>query len=75
MVQHKEGVITGMSIEKKINVVVNGQTIEATAFTTNPARASLQGPVSEDYVEALIRGATQSGLPASYIESIPSRAK
>ena len=75
VVQHKEGVITGMSIEKKIKVNCNGTEFEAIAFTTTPARASLEGPVSERYVEALTRGAGLCGLPSSYIEKIRSRSR
>lgn len=75
VVQHKEGVITGMSIEKNITVTVDGKPIQAIAFTTSPSRASLEGPISEDYVEALVRGAKQSGLPEDYINTLPSRAR
>jgi len=67
VVQHKEGVITGMSIERPITVIVDGKEIQATAFTTTPSRARTDGEISADYVEALIRGAEQSGLPAEYI--------
>lgn len=75
VVQHKEGVVTGMSIERTVKVKVGDQIIEAIAFTTSPARASQLGPVSEAYVEALVRGATQAGLPADYIASLPLRAQ
>ena len=67
VVQHKEGVVTGMSIERPIKVIVDGQEIEATAFTTSPQRASVEGPISERYIQALISGAKQAGLPADYI--------
>jgi hypothetical protein len=70
VVQHKEGVITGMSIEKKIQVSVDGKTLEATAFTTTPQRASLEGPISQDYIQALVRGAKQSHLPEDYIQRL-----
>lgn len=70
VVQHKEGVVTGMSIERPITLQVNGKTVEAIAFTTTPARASTLGPVSTDYVEAIARGAALAGLPADYIEQI-----
>ena len=75
VVQHKEGVVTGMSVEKVITVNVEGQNFEAIAFTTAPSRVSLQGTVSEAYLEALIRGAEQSGLPLDYIQSINGKAK
>ena len=74
VVQHKEGVVTGMSVERKIPVVVNEKVLEATVFVTNPERASLLGPVSERYVQALIKGATQSGLPQDYIASLSKKA-
>lgn len=74
VVQHKEGVITGMSIEIPIEVTVDGKTLNAIAFTTNPQRASTQGAVSKNYLEALIRGATAAGLPQSYIDSLSTKA-
>jgi len=75
VVQHKEGVITGMSIERKIPITVAGQVVEATAFTTSPERASLQGPVSERYILALVDGATQAQLPGQYVQSLRGKAK
>jgi gamma-glutamylcyclotransferase len=74
VVQHKEGVVTGMSVEIKIKVEADGKEFEATAFVTSPQRASTEGPVSERYVAALIDGAQQAGLPAEYIQSLPSKA-
>jgi hypothetical protein len=74
VIQHKEGVVTGMSVERLIKVTAGGKEIEATAFTTSPQRVSLTGPVSERYIEALISGATQSGLPEAYIASLKAKA-
>jgi len=70
VVQHKEGVVSGMSIEQTIKVLVDGKEYEATAFTTAPHRASLDGSISSRYLEALVRGAEQSGLPNNYIERL-----
>lgn len=75
VVQHKEGVITGMSIEVPVKVWVNGKCLEALAFTTSPQRASIMGDVSSEYVEALVRGASQSGLPQDYIKSLTTRGQ
>ncbi len=72
IVQHKEGAVTGMCIERPIQVLVDGKTIEATAFTTSPQRASDLGPISAGFVEALVRGAEQSGLPQDYIQKLKS---
>ncbi len=74
VVQHKEGVVTGMSIERNIRVTVNDKEIEATAFTTSPERASTDGPISTRYIEALVRGAELSGLPAEYVKQLRSKA-
>jgi hypothetical protein len=67
IVQHKEGAITGMCVERPVWVVADGARLEATAFTTNPERASLEGPVSARFVEALVRGARAAGLPRDYL--------
>lgn len=74
IVQHKEGGVTGMSIEIPIQVTVDGKLVEATAFTTTPARASTQGAISPRYIEALVRGAKQAGLPADYIQRLSQTA-
>ena len=74
VVQHKEGVVTGMAVELPVKVEVDGNVFEATAFVTSPVRKNLTGPISERYVEALIHGARQSGLPEDYVNSIRSRA-
>jgi len=74
IIQHKEGVVTGMSIERSIKVTVDGKEFEATAFVTSPQRVSIEGPVSDRFVEALISGAKQARLPESYIISLRSKA-
>jgi hypothetical protein len=70
IVQHKEGFVTGMCVERPVRVRVDGQEVEATAFVTNPRRASLDGPVSPRFVEALVRGAQAAGLPSDYVERL-----
>lgn len=75
VVQHKEGFVTGMSVERVVKVKSGDTHIEAIAFTTSPSRASLSGPVSEEYLTALTRGARQAQLPEEYIASLSERAK
>lgn len=75
IIQHKEGVVTGMSVETTLRVLVDGQEFEATAFVTAPNRRSLDGPVSDRYLEALARGARASGLPEEYVASLPVKAQ
>jgi gamma-glutamylcyclotransferase len=70
IVQHKEGVITGMCLERPVRVRAGGEVVEATAFSTRPERASLDGPVSARFVEALVRGARGAGLPEGFIERL-----
>ena len=70
IVQHKEGAITGMCVERAVWVLAGGERLEATAFTTRPERASLEGPVSPRFVEALVRGARAAGLPQAYVERL-----
>jgi hypothetical protein len=70
IVQHKEGFVTGMCIERPVRVRVDGKEVEATAFTTSPRRASKDGPISPRFIEALVRGAESAGLPAAYLERL-----
>jgi len=71
IVEHKEGAVTGMSVPRTVRVkTAGGEVVEATAFTTRPDRASLEGPVSAAFVEALLRGAQAAGLPADYLDRI-----
>jgi gamma-glutamylcyclotransferase len=70
IIQHKEGAVTGMSVERSVRVRSDGKELTATAFTTHPERATQVGPVSASFVEALARGAEAAGLPSDYIERI-----
>lgn len=71
IVQHKEGAVTGMCVEREVEVQLDGgETLKATAFTTAPGRRSSDGPVSARFVEALKRGAASAGLPQSYLETL-----
>lgn len=72
IIQHKEGAVTGMCVEREVTVRVDGQEVKATAFTTNPQRKSTEGPISPRFVEALVRGARSSGLPADYVNRLES---
>jgi hypothetical protein len=72
IVQHKEGFVTGMCIERKVQVTVDGKVIEATAFTTAPNRANQSGEISQDFISALIRGAQQAKLPSEYMSKLAS---
>jgi hypothetical protein len=70
IVQHKEGAITGMCVEREVRVRTPAGERTATAFTTAPARRSLEGPVSPRFTEALVRGARAAGLPEEWIGAL-----
>lgn len=76
IIQHKEGVVTGMCVERPVRVkLADGRELDAIAFTTNPQRATGDGPVSARFVEALTRGATAAKLPAEWVASLASLAR
>ena len=75
IIQHKEGAVTGMCVERSVRVRVGGEITDAVAFTTRPDRASGEGPVSARFVEALVRGARSAGLPAAQVERIEAAAR
>jgi len=75
VIQHKEGVVTGMSVEREVKVRAGGKELTATAFTTAPSRKSDQGPISTRFVDALERGARAAGLPEAYVGGLRGGAK
>ncbi len=75
IIQHKEGAVTGMCVEREVRVRVDGRELQATAFTTRPDRATRDGPISTRFVEALLRGAEAAGLPKPYLDQIRSGAR
>jgi hypothetical protein len=74
VIQHKEGAVTGMCVEKTVSVKVGNETLQATAFATNPARQSSDGPVSPQFLEALVRGAKSAGLPEAWVAKLSKSA-
>jgi gamma-glutamylcyclotransferase len=70
IIQHKEGLVTKMCVERTVRVRAGGRELEATAFTTAANRQSKEGHISSRFVDALVRGATAAGLPASWVASL-----
>lgn len=70
VIQHKEGAVTGMCIEREVRVRVNGAEVAATAFVTAPTRRSTTGPVSAAFLEALLRGFGDAALPDEYVREV-----
>lgn len=70
IIQHKEGFVTQMCIERPVRVRTPSGEQSATAFTTAPERKSAEGPVSGRFVDALVRGASAAGLPEAWIASL-----
>ena len=76
IIQHKEGAVTGMCVERPVQVKLGDDlVVDATAFTTNPTRASTDGPVSERFIEAITRGAQAAKLPADWSATIRALAR
>ena len=65
IIQHKEGAVTSMSVERPVRVRVEGQVLQAAAFVTSPKRASTEGPISQRFIEALVRGAQSAAQDLS----------
>jgi len=70
ILQHKEGAVTRMCVEREVRVRTGAAERTAMAFTTAPGRKSLEGPVSSRFVDALVRGARAAGLPAEWISAL-----
>jgi gamma-glutamylcyclotransferase len=74
IIQHKEGLVTNMCVERVVRVRTGGREFEATAFTTAANRRSKEGPISARFVDALVRGAEAAGLPAPWVASLRKSA-
>jgi gamma-glutamylcyclotransferase len=70
IIQHKEGLVTNMCVERTVRVRTSRGEVEATAFTTAANRKSAEGPISARFVEALARGAEAAGLPAAWVATL-----
>lgn len=71
IIEHKEGVITGVSVAIPVVVTkADGQAVHATAFTTNPARISKEGPISDRYLSTWTAGARSAGIPEEFIKGV-----
>jgi hypothetical protein len=70
IIQHKEGFVTHMCVERPVRVRTHGKEFEATAFATAPNRKSSDGPVSARFIEALVRGAESAKLPPAWVASL-----
>ncbi len=75
IIQHKEGAVTGMCVERAVQVKIGDKLVDAIAFTTNPQRASTEGPVSDRFVEAITRGAQAARLPAEWLAKVRALAR
>lgn len=74
IVQKVEGGRSGNFQELNVRVKVDGKVIQAVALGAAPERATTSGPVSEDYANALARGAEAAGLPRAYSEKLKAEA-
>ena len=70
IIQHKEGAVTGMCVERAVRLRAGGREVQGIAFVTSPSRVAMDGPVSPRFVEALVRGARSAGLPPDYVQRL-----
>ena len=62
-VLRKEGVPTGLFLEVPVTVEVDGKQVQAKAFSARPEKRSEAGPPSGRYMQYLLEGAQERGLP------------
>jgi cation transport regulator ChaC len=73
-VMRKEGVATGLYRERKAEVfeAVGGKPVTASIFLAVPERRVAPGPASSRYLDALIEGARERGLPVEWASTLAS---
>ncbi len=69
-VLHKEGVVTGLFREITVEVEAGGRRVPASTFAAEPSRVTTPGAPSPTYLDALITGAEERKLPASWVASL-----
>jgi cation transport regulator ChaC len=70
-VLRKEGVATGLYREKKEAIhTASGTVVEGSLFLAVPERRVAIGPASARYLEALLQGARDRGLPADWARQL-----
>ena len=74
VIQHKEGVVTGASVELRVQVLAGNKIVMASAFVTNPERVSIEGPVSLKFLETVLKAYETAGVPESARASIRQAA-
>lgn len=74
LLRQAEAAWTASCGELLVKVRVGHRVMEATAFTTSPGSASLEGPVSERYAQALAKAAESAGLPGPWVSRLKAEA-
>jgi gamma-glutamylcyclotransferase len=68
LVDHKEGAVSGLYVPLPVTLETAAGPVPALAFRVAPTRRlPSDGPPAPAYLEALLRGARASGLPAAWI--------
>lgn len=73
LVEHKEGAISGLYLPFAVQVtpLAGGAPLEALAYRANPERRlPAEAPPSKPFLEALVAGARDFGLTASYVAEL-----
>ncbi len=65
---------TGYAHRRVRVVLENGDEVEATTYHAEVVPAVALAPPSADYLQKILRGARQHGLPETYIKEIEARA-
>lgn len=66
-----------LSYERRLVVVTDpsGEELPATTYQVPPGPAISSGPPSDEYLQRIIRGARQNGLPEAYLAQIVALAR
>jgi gamma-glutamylcyclotransferase len=70
IIEHKEGVMTGVSQIKMIEVKVDEKMVQAQAFVTNEARKSTDGALSQNFLAAVERAYLKWNLKTDVLKEL-----
>jgi hypothetical protein len=73
--EHKEGVRTGVSIPISVSISKAGDPIQATAFTTHPERRTESGPLSQNFLQTLLKAYKHWKFPEASLQKLQKLSK
>jgi cation transport regulator ChaC len=76
LVRHKEGVVSGLFEERTAHCeLAEGHRVECKVFVANPARTVEEETPAPRFLQTMLKGARDRGLPSEWTSALQQRAR